>query len=793
MRLFYCMLAAFCLTSASIAVDEKNPENYKNTIDRKGDVTAVRHFDKYGNQRFNPLMDMGAWHGYLLPADGNFGYFSGPMVIAEELPVFLSSKTDYLEIFLDGKTSSTQETDGEAYSIPGALIQNYKINNFMISRELRMVGPRSAIIKTTIKNGSNHPVTARLNWSQQLVEQWAENDNASIPEILPEWRVRYRDHNNLIKHRFSPIRNSGKMLLSNGASLVTSRSSPSKIKMTFLPKKAHIFYTVQSYVMDEAEASKIEAIHHNLYSHAEEALAASATRWGTYLQKGLHGTDPELNHIAVKAVETLIGNWRSPAGAIKTAGVVPSSTARWFSGLWPWDSWKHAAAMAHFAPEIAKNNIRALFDYQITASDPLRSQDAGMIIDTVFYNKSPARGGDGGNWNERNSKPSLASWAVWEIYQATQDKAFLAEMYPKLIEYHNWWYRNRDHNQNGLVEYGATVHPRHNDKEGNLLFSAKPQNDQARKAPILSTCTERKRGWFSCAGKALYDNMNNSGLALELHSGAQVAAGWESGMDNAARFGFISEEQLHGYAKQNYEGDTAKALQDWQVSFRENHDDNGALTGYSIAQESVDQNSYLFLEAQLLSKMAEVLNKAEDTKKYAAKATRIQELVNSCMFDENSGYFYDISLTESGCSKKPLTKRGRGPEGWTPLFTKLTSPEKASRVKDIMLNPTEFGTFIPFATASQTNPAYDPTIYWRGRVWLDQVYFGIKGLENYGYTQEAKHLRKQVFKNLQGLSGNGPIRENYHPITGEMQGATNFSWSAAHLYLLYKDSTAHER
>ena len=29
-------------------------------------------------------------------------------------------------------------------------------------------------------------------------------------------------------------------------------------------------------------------------------------------------------------------------------------------------------------------------------------------------------------------------------------------MYPKLKKYHNWWYENRDHDKDGLAEYGST-------------------------------------------------------------------------------------------------------------------------------------------------------------------------------------------------------------------------------------------------------------------------------------------------------------------------------------------------
>ena len=49
----------------------------------------------------------------------------------------------------------------------------------------------------------------------------------------------------------------------------------------------------------------------------------------------------------------------------------------------------------------------------------------------------------------------MAAWAVYNIYRQTGDVAFLEEMYPKLVAYHNWWYTNRDVDHNGIAEYGA--------------------------------------------------------------------------------------------------------------------------------------------------------------------------------------------------------------------------------------------------------------------------------------------------------------------------------------------------
>lgn len=58
-----------------------------------------------------------------------------------------------------------------------------------------------------------------------------------------------------------------------------------------------------------------------------------------------------------------------------------------------------------------------------------------------------------------------------------------------------------------------------------------------------------------------------------------------------------------------------------------------------------------------------------------------------------------------------------------------------------MLDTSKFNSpMIPLGTASMDNPAYGPDIYWRGRVWLDQFYFGVRGMDNYGYGVEARQM-----------------------------------------------------
>jgi len=784
-------------------------ETLKNAINRKGNPAKHKDYDKYKNQKFNPLFDLGAWHGFLLPEKKSaYGAFTGPMIIAQEYSLFIAEKLEQLTI-VDKCTNEIfdfSKAKKEIYSMPGGLIQQYQFESLIVHFNLRYISNRTAMIKTEITNLSSKNRSLLLNWQGELLSQWDESK--SVTQALPKWTRTLSKNQTGITINFGKAREKWHILTSESAQYKISRSIPSVSKITqnnhsysseseikISPKSSFTLFTTQSYFHNEEEAVEEQSFLKAALKTPAFYLKESFLRWDSYLKSGLktEKNNKEQQLIALKAIETLIGNWRSAAGSLLHDSVTPSVTARWFNGTWAWDSWKHAYAMARFNPEVAKNNIRAMFDYQVKPDDPIRSQDSGMVIDAIFYNKDKTRGGDGGNWNERNTKPPLASWAVWEVYQATQDLDFIKEMFPKLQSYHQWWYRNRDHNKNGLIEYGATKHRFHNDQQGNISFKVQYSSTQYKHTIDLSECQAEQQQWFSCSGMSLYQQILKQGDYNNLDIGAQHGSAWESGMDNAARFGFINSEQLQRYAKKTYQGNIERARQDWQVLFYENRSSADELLGFSINQESVELNTYLAHEKSLLAKMANLLNKGKLENSYQEQAKALSIKINQCFFDNNSGFYYDRQFqagenaSKHGCVGDLLVKRGRGPEGWSPLWAKIADKDKASRVKEVMLLNSEFNSKIPLGTASLSNPAYDADIYWRGRVWLDQVYFGLMALDNYGYKNEAQTLAKKLFKNAQGLSSDGAIRENYNPETGAVQGATNFSWSAAHLLMLYHE------
>ncbi|MGL5587559.1 MAG: alpha-glucosidase, partial [Aeromonas veronii] len=509
-------------TESSTVAKPEQAIQYKDVIDRRGTPTQFRDFDSYSNLKYNPLLDLGAWHGFLLPAsDKEWGGFTGPMVISEEYSLFFASELDKLTLSdASGRPLPLPSArKQEVYAIPGALVQRFEFEPFTLELELRYGDARTALIRTRLINQTDAPLTLNLNWQGELLNQWDAKD--TIASKYPGWTRTISESDKGIEFQFGKLRSTWNIMQSGSARYRIDRTLPSRTTLdqktlgyqsdasiTLAAKGSEDIYTLQSYLHSADDASRYQQSRQALLANPASYFADSIRRWEGYLAKGLsnQGIPESERRIAVKAMETLNGNWRSPAGAILHDGVTPSNTARWFDGVWAWDSWKHAYAMAHFNPEVAKNNVRAMYDYQVQPDDPVRPQDAGMVIDAVFYNKLADRGGDGGNWNERDTKPPLSAWAIWEIYSATKDKAFIAEMYPKLQAYHDWWYRARDNNRNGIIEYGATKHVEHNDEYGNITFKVQYSNGIPAGLD-LSSCTSEGDGWYACAGMPLYQQV----------------------------------------------------------------------------------------------------------------------------------------------------------------------------------------------------------------------------------------------------------------------------------------------
>ena len=589
--------------------------------------------------------DAGSWMGFTLPQKERWvNGFCGPFSLDMNRRQWMAQAA-VTAAFADSSDNTVFTPDSTCY-FPGELYLSASSAEGRITQRLNFLDASTALLRIHTDTGKALSFTAS-RWGKDIS---VRTDQNTVIASHPSGEV--------VALTFTPD-----VTVETTAGNYLARTNGSEHETCI----ALSFYTGEKELSAGLQKAQLAL------SNPQEELKANKERWEGYLAKILRkDMKPEYDRIAVKAVVTLISNWRTHRGGLLHEGIVPSHAVDYFVGFWAWDSWRFSAALAKFAPDLAKDNIRAMFDYQ---------QPDGMIIDCIYTD--PAEN------NARDSKPPLVSWAVDEIFTHTGDTAFISEMYPQLVAYYKWWYNKRDHNRNGMCEYGST-------------------------------------------------------------DGTLEAAAWESGMDNAIRF------------------DDAKMLKN------DREEDDGIEDAWSMDQESVDLNAYLALECKLLKKFAGILGITFDGPDYSSQ-------VADYFFDKEKGFFFDRRLKDGSFITEP------GCEAYTPLWTEVATAAQVKAMLPLLTDTAKFSTYIPFPTVAADNPKYNPRGYWRGPIWLDQTYFAIRGLRNYGYNKMADEYTLQVFDRLKGLKADAPIHENYGTHTGELLKAPHFSWSSSHLLMLYDD------
>ncbi|TWF42336.1 putative isomerase [Chitinophaga polysaccharea] len=375
------------------------------------DVLDIKHFVKNNaDVAINFFSDMGAWHAYALPArSADYGGFIGPLLM-EMNGRWLSNSIAKLHVSVQGKT--WQPENGTAHYYPGLIEQSYRLKDIRVRLRLIFTSRTTAMLQTELTNLGRKPLRLHLQWEGSV----------SLPS--KEWQQHGQQlSTNVNGHTFYiDYLSAGKWNIHFTDTGYTSA------KTILLPAKGHWQETqLQSYRQQDTATTGFDV-----------ALQQNRSRWNGYLQSVL-GNDTILQRLKVKCLMTLMTNWRSTYGNLKHDGIFPSASYQGFYGFWAWDSWKQAAATCLFHPALAKDNIRAMFDYQ---------QPDGMVIDCIYADSSEN--------NARDTKPPLAAWAVWEVFRHTGDTTFVREMYAPLVRYHRWWYADRDHDRDSLCEYGAT-------------------------------------------------------------------------------------------------------------------------------------------------------------------------------------------------------------------------------------------------------------------------------------------------------------------------------------------------
>ncbi|WP_291767887.1 amylo-alpha-1,6-glucosidase [Caldivirga sp. UBA161] len=203
--------------------------------------------------------------------------------------------------------------------------------------------------------------------------------------------------------------------------------------------------------------------------------------------------------------------------------------------------------------------------------------------------------------------------------------------------------------------------------------------------------------------------------------------------------------------------------------FRENPQRYGVYGKLTMAPvEAVDLNSLIYLQRRIIAKLARRLGELNAAEHYDELADETAKAIRSIMWSEEDGFFYDAYEENHELIKV------KTPAAYLTMFAGIATGEQAERLVVHLFNAREFWTTFPLPSVSADESTYDPTGYWRGRSWINLVWFTYHGLRNYGYYEEASRLLNRV---IEVMGRSMACNENYNSSTGEPMGAPDFGWS----------------
>lgn len=125
-------------------------------------------------------------------------------------------------------------------------------------------------------------------------------------------------------------------------------------------------------------------------------------------------------------------NVYSPEGNINCRWTTPDRVPHRF--MWLWDSVFHAISFAEYNMDMAKDCIRSI----------LCMQDEDGFIAHMYnpYGKI-----------SEITQPQVLAWGTWHLFKKDGDREFLKECAPKIQKFLDWTIKNRDKDNNGLLEW----------------------------------------------------------------------------------------------------------------------------------------------------------------------------------------------------------------------------------------------------------------------------------------------------------------------------------------------------
>lgn len=431
-----------------------------------------------------------------------------------------------------------------------------------------------------------------------------------------------------------------------------------------------------------------------------------------------------------EAKQVLDDNW---------TGSFTKPAQKMYPHQWSWDSAFIALGYAHYYQERAEKELRRLFSGQwsngmvphIVFGDIEGSPDYFPGPD--FWQTDDLPQSPDNLYTSGICQPPVHATVVRFILESAPDREqaqiFAAELFPRLKDWHDFLYRERDPHDEGLA---YIRHPWSSGQDN------APNWDQ-----VLQSMDIDK------------DDLPDYERTDNKH---QDSANRPSD-ENYARYVYL----LDFFRQRNYD----------EQQIRED--------GCPFMVQDILFNSLLCRAGRDLAQIAEWLG--EDPHPFLEQSYKTAKAVNSKMWNEEHGIYIDYDLG----ADKPIEIHMLS--GFIPLFADIPSPVRAERMFEY-LNTKSFCPLeddcLAVPSYDRQQPQYDSEGYWRGPIWINMNWLLYKGLARYGH----KHYDKRIKETIINLTQNHGFYEFYDPESGKGYGADEFSWSAALLLDLTESERA---
>jgi hypothetical protein len=397
---------------------------------------------------------------------------------------------------------------------------------------------------------------------------------------------------------------------------------------------------------------------------------------------------------------------------------------------WLWDSCFVAIGLRNLDVQRAQTEVLSL----------LRGQWHNGMLPNIIFRDDPQYRTDRNIWRSwvnpyapdhvmttGITQPPMVAEAVVQIGEKLpwpERRSWYHSVWPALLAYHEWLYKDRDPHGEGLV---LQVHPWETGLDNTPPWMAEMHEHQL---PL----------WITLIEKTRLDRVIN----------------------------IFRRDTRSVPIDQRFSTIEALTLFDIQRRLRrKSYDINKILNRSLFAIEDLSNNSIFIRANTHLRHIARSLR--EELPDGLEARMKSSEKALEGLWDEYSNQYYSRDFITHRLLKTPTIAT------LLPLYAGTITQERADRLVKLLENEHAFGPAYPVPSVPTNSFWFHPKLYWQGPAWVNMNWLIIDGLKRYGFKDHASALRESTLEMVE-RSG---CSEYFDPFTGEGAGAANFSWTAA--------------